>query len=192
MVGANHTGYTYRFHELAKLVLHLVTPESSRIKRAGILTDEAVSCGTLTKGNEKRKGVEETSKQGSWRNDDKRAKVAPINAVIGVHKPRMCYQYGSHEHYRNNCPKFTRAPGQMGNYLAIEGNQNTRNRGNQFKGRDFNVNAVGALQDPNIVTGHGSFDVIVGMDWLSKHKAEIVCHKKVVRIPLESGETLLV
>ncbi|GKE04940.1 putative reverse transcriptase domain-containing protein, partial [Tanacetum coccineum] len=33
MVGANHAGYTDRFHELAKLVPHLVTPESSRIKR---------------------------------------------------------------------------------------------------------------------------------------------------------------
>ncbi|GKF44147.1 reverse transcriptase domain-containing protein, partial [Tanacetum coccineum] len=33
MVGANHAAYTYRFHELAKLVPHLVTPESSRIKR---------------------------------------------------------------------------------------------------------------------------------------------------------------
>ncbi|GKE99719.1 putative reverse transcriptase domain-containing protein, partial [Tanacetum coccineum] len=43
-----------------------------------------------------------------------------------------------------------------------------------------------------IPLGHGSFNVIVGMDWLSKHKAEIVCHEKVVRIPLESGETLLV
>ncbi|GKD24116.1 hypothetical protein Tco_1225819 [Tanacetum coccineum] len=60
MVGANHAGYTDRFHELAKLVLHLVTPESSRIKR--ILTDEAVSCGTLTKGNDKRKVVEKSSK----------------------------------------------------------------------------------------------------------------------------------
>ncbi|GJZ75476.1 putative reverse transcriptase domain-containing protein [Tanacetum coccineum] len=72
MVGANHAAYTDRFHELAKLVPHLVTPESSRIKRyiarlapeirgmlratqpttiqnailrAGILTDEAISCG---------------------------------------------------------------------------------------------------------------------------------------------------
>ncbi|GKA21573.1 reverse transcriptase domain-containing protein, partial [Tanacetum coccineum] len=36
--------------------------------------------------------------------------------------------------------------------------------------------------------GHGSFDVILRVDWLSKHKAEIVCHEKVVRIPLESGE----
>ncbi|GJR34561.1 putative reverse transcriptase domain-containing protein [Tanacetum coccineum] len=39
---------------------------------------------------------------------------------------------------------------------------------------------------------HGSFDVIVGMDWLSEHKAEIVCHEKVVRIPLENGEILRV
>ncbi|GJY72908.1 putative reverse transcriptase domain-containing protein [Tanacetum coccineum] len=80
MAGANHAGYTDRFHELAKLVPHLVTPESSRIKsavlRAGILTDEAVSCGTLTKGNEKRKGEEESSKKGGGRNDDKRAKVS--------------------------------------------------------------------------------------------------------------------
>ncbi|GJW25016.1 reverse transcriptase domain-containing protein, partial [Tanacetum coccineum] len=69
MVGANHVAYTDRFHELAKVVPHLVTLESSHIKRyinglapqicgmlratqpttiqsailtAGILTDEAV------------------------------------------------------------------------------------------------------------------------------------------------------
>ncbi|GJX37026.1 putative nucleotidyltransferase, ribonuclease H [Tanacetum coccineum] len=41
-----------------------------------------------------------------------------------------------------------------------------------------------------IPLGHGSFDVIVGMDWLYEHKAEIVCHEKVVKIPLESGEIL--
>ncbi|GJZ31213.1 reverse transcriptase domain-containing protein [Tanacetum coccineum] len=33
MVGANHVAYTDRFHKLAKLVPHMVTPESSRIKR---------------------------------------------------------------------------------------------------------------------------------------------------------------
>ncbi|GJY14412.1 putative reverse transcriptase domain-containing protein [Tanacetum coccineum] len=293
----------------------------SAIIRAEILTDEVVSCGTSTRGNEKRKGVEESSKQEGGRNDDKRAKVSkgfvaatpyrngytdphlkcakcwtyhpeggpcqvcfncqklghfarncrmpikqvlPINAVRGDHEPGTCYECRSREHYRNNCPKFTRAPGQMGNRLTIEGNRNTRNSGNQVKGRAFNVNAVGAPQDPNVVTstfslndpyatvlfdsgadfsfistdfapllnmkpsfvnpgyvkssickkvevdniirrcklelgnslftidplGHGSFDVIVGMDWLSKHKAEIVCHEKVVRIPLESGKIL--
>nr|GFA03469.1 hypothetical protein [Tanacetum cinerariifolium] len=33
-----------------------------------------------------------------------------------------------------------------------------------------------------------SFDVIVGMDWLSDQKAEIICHEKVVRIPLLDGK----
>ncbi|GKD16884.1 putative reverse transcriptase domain-containing protein [Tanacetum coccineum] len=34
--------------------------------------------------------------------------------------------------------------------------------------------------------------VIQGMDWLSKHKDEIVCHKKVVKIPLQKGKVLRV
>nr|GFA74443.1 hypothetical protein [Tanacetum cinerariifolium] len=40
--------------------------------------------------------------------------------------------------------------------------------------------------------GHGSFDVIIGMDWMSNHKAEIICHEKVVRIPLLDGKVLRV
>ncbi|GJV01357.1 putative reverse transcriptase domain-containing protein, partial [Tanacetum coccineum] len=39
--------------------------------------------------------------------------------------------------------------------------------------------------------GHGSFDVIIGMDWLSNFKAEIICHEKVVRIPLPNGKVFL-
>ncbi|GKE43912.1 putative reverse transcriptase domain-containing protein, partial [Tanacetum coccineum] len=35
-----------------------------------------------------------------------------------------------------------------------------------------------------------SFDVIVGMDWLSYHRAVIVCYEKIVRIPLSNGEIL--
>nr|GFB01346.1 reverse transcriptase domain-containing protein [Tanacetum cinerariifolium] len=47
----------------------------SVILKAGILTDEAIRCGTLTRSSEKRKEVEETSKQGgSWK-DNKKAKV---------------------------------------------------------------------------------------------------------------------
>ncbi|GJS78218.1 hypothetical protein Tco_0728099 [Tanacetum coccineum] len=38
----------------------------------------------------------------------------------------------------------------------------------------------------------GIFGVIVGMDWLSKRKFVIVCHEKVVRIPLEGDEILQV
>ncbi|KAJ0591942.1 putative nucleotidyltransferase, Ribonuclease H [Helianthus annuus] len=38
----------------------------------------------------------------------------------------------------------------------------------------------------------GSFDVVVGMDWLSSIKAEIVCHEKTIRIPMAVGETIVV
>ncbi|GKF51606.1 hypothetical protein Tco_0148073 [Tanacetum coccineum] len=40
-----------------------------------------------------------------------------------------------------------------------------------------------ACQDPNIVKG---------MDWLSSYKADIICHEKVVRIPLPDGKVLRV
>ncbi|GJX94805.1 putative reverse transcriptase domain-containing protein [Tanacetum coccineum] len=36
----------------------------------------------------------------------------------------------------------------------------------------------------------GSFDVIIGMDWLSYHRAVIDCYEKIVRIPLPNGEIL--
>ncbi|GKF13409.1 putative reverse transcriptase domain-containing protein [Tanacetum coccineum] len=40
--------------------------------------------------------------------------------------------------------------------------------------------------------GHGSFDVIIGIDWLSNYKAEMIFHEKVVRIPLPDGKVLRV
>nr|GEX49946.1 reverse transcriptase domain-containing protein [Tanacetum cinerariifolium] len=92
--------------------------------------------------------------------------VAPINVVRGGYEPGTCYECQSCEHYQNTCPKLNVAPGLVGNRLTTEGNQNSRNNGNQVKGRAFNVNAVGDLYDPNVV--------------------------RVVRIPIESGETLIV
>ncbi|GKA96276.1 putative reverse transcriptase domain-containing protein [Tanacetum coccineum] len=47
----------------------------------------------------------------------------------------------------------------------------------------------GHVFDINLIPfGSGSFDVIIGMDWLSDHKAEKICHEKVVRIPLLDGK----
>nr|GEU50105.1 reverse transcriptase domain-containing protein [Tanacetum cinerariifolium] len=281
-----------RFHELAKLAPHLVTPKSKRIDsdvlKAGALNDEAVRCGTFSNSSEKRNGVVESSKQrGSW-TDNKRAKVGIgfvaavptrneyashpkcakcfayhpevkqvtlVNAIRMGNNQKVCYECGSPDHFCNTCPRLNQAPGQVGNRLTIKGNQNSRNNGNQVRGRAFNVNAVEARQDPNVMTdtfslndhfvnvlfdsradfsfistefvpllnvkpsiirpnyvievangkkvetdriirgyklelgnsmftidlipfGHGSYDVIVGMDWLSRHKVEIVFHEK--------------
>ncbi|GKA23672.1 putative reverse transcriptase domain-containing protein [Tanacetum coccineum] len=101
MVGAGHAAYTDRFHELARLVPHLVTPESKKIERyvyglasqirgmvaamepktmqkavqiSGALTDEAVRNGSIKKV-EKRGNVGEPSKDKNGRDDNKRTRT---------------------------------------------------------------------------------------------------------------------
>nr|GEV75003.1 putative reverse transcriptase domain-containing protein [Tanacetum cinerariifolium] len=177
MVRSGNAAYTDRFHELASLVPHLVTPKNKRIKKyiygfapqirvmvaaaepitiqsvvvkARMLTDEAIRNGALKKITEKKRDNGESSRDGNDKDDNKR-----LNRV-----PRPG---GNH-------------PNQV---MPIKGGQGRGNNGNQTRGRDFVMRAEEARQDPNIVTG---------MEWLSRHKAKIVCHEKVVRIPLPKGE----
>ncbi|GKE01081.1 putative reverse transcriptase domain-containing protein [Tanacetum coccineum] len=59
--------------------------------------------------------------------------------------------------------------------------------------RDCNLEIQGHIFNIDLIPfRHDSFDVIVGMDWLIRHKAEIVFHEKVVRIPLPHGKILRV
>nr|GEY94059.1 putative reverse transcriptase domain-containing protein [Tanacetum cinerariifolium] len=50
--------------------------------------------------------------------------------------------------------------------------------------------ADGRISETNIVLRGCSFDVIIGMDWLAKYHALIVCDEKVVRIPY--GDEVLI
>ncbi|GJW62967.1 reverse transcriptase domain-containing protein [Tanacetum coccineum] len=60
-----------------------------------------------------------------------------------------------------------------------------------IKGCKFEIE--GHVFDIDLIPfGHESFAVIIGMDWLSDNKAEIICHEKVVRIPLPDGNVLRV
>ncbi|GJU37119.1 putative reverse transcriptase domain-containing protein [Tanacetum coccineum] len=54
----------------------------------------------------------------------------------------------------------------------------------EIEGHVFHINLI--------PFGSGRFDVIIGMDWLSDHKAEIICHERVVMIPLLDGKVLRV
>ncbi|GJV59083.1 putative nucleotidyltransferase, ribonuclease H [Tanacetum coccineum] len=59
--------------------------------------------------------------------------------------------------------------------------------------RDCKLELGSSLFSINLIPlGHGSFDVIVGMDWLSQHKATIVCHEKVAEILVKDGKILRV
>ncbi|GJT87183.1 putative reverse transcriptase domain-containing protein [Tanacetum coccineum] len=200
MVGGGHATYTGRFYELARLIPHLVTLKSRKIKRyvyglapqirgmvavtepntmqkvvqiSGALTDEAIRNGSIKKV-EKRGNVGEPSKE----------------------------------------PRLNRAQGPGGN----RPNQvvaNNRVRVVETKGTKLGVGADYSFVSVTFIPLLGiepselgfrykikiaseqlveidKFDVIIGMDWLSNHKAKIICHEKVVRIPLLDGKVLRV
>ena len=57
--------------------------------------------------------------------------------------------------------------------------------------RDCALDLKGHLFPVDLIPMHlGSFDVILGMDWLALHHAEILCFEKSIRIPLPSGDLL--
>ncbi|GKB56959.1 reverse transcriptase domain-containing protein [Tanacetum coccineum] len=82
MVGAGYAAYTDRFHELARLVPHLVTSEATEPKTiqkavqiAGILTNEALRNGSIKKNPEKRGNWGEPSRDKNVRDDNKRTRT---------------------------------------------------------------------------------------------------------------------
>ncbi|GKB69108.1 putative reverse transcriptase domain-containing protein, partial [Tanacetum coccineum] len=141
------------------------TTIQSAILTAGILTDKVVRCGTFTKGNDKRKEMEESSKQGSAWKENKKSKFAPLlNVEPCIVNPGYAIEIADGK--------------------SVEVDRVIH---------DYKLELGKSLFTMDLIPlGHGSFDVIVGMDWLSKNKAVIVCHEKVVEIPLKEGGILRV
>nr|GEW24857.1 putative reverse transcriptase domain-containing protein [Tanacetum cinerariifolium] len=139
-----------------------------------------------------------------------------MNPVNAKNPPgRACYECGSTDHVRPACPRLNRAQGPGRNcpnqVVANNEGQGRGNQENQARGRAFMLGADEARQDLSIVTSmftlndhyattfdsgadysfvSTTFDS--GMDWFSNHKAEIICHEKVVRIPLLDDKVLRV
>nr|GEX49590.1 hypothetical protein [Tanacetum cinerariifolium] len=105
--------------------------------------------------------------------------------------------------------------------VANNEGQGHENQENQARGKAFMLRAEEARQDLNIMTrtftlnehfattlfdSGADYSFVsttfipllgiepseLGLDWLSNHKAEIICHEKVVRIPLLDGKVLRV
>ncbi|GKF35235.1 putative reverse transcriptase domain-containing protein, partial [Tanacetum coccineum] len=66
----------------------------------------------------------------------------------------------------------------------VEINKVIRNCKLEIEGYTFDIDLISFE--------HRSLDLIIRIDWLSRHKVEIICHEKIVRVTLPHGEMLRV
>ncbi|GJU64451.1 putative reverse transcriptase domain-containing protein [Tanacetum coccineum] len=211
MVGAGHSAYTDRFHELAR--------------------------NGLIKKVEKRGNVGEPSKDKNGRDDNKMTRIGndfattanPIGIentghgnqgnqargrafMLGAEEARqdpniMTGTFTLNDHYATTLfdsgadysfvsttfiPLLGIEPSDLGLSYEIEIASGHLVKIDKII-RGYKPEIEGHVFDINLIPfGRGSFDVIIGIDWLSDHKAEIICHEKVVRMPLLDGKVLRV
>ncbi|GKC37637.1 putative reverse transcriptase domain-containing protein [Tanacetum coccineum] len=254
MVGVGHAAYTDRFHELARLVPHLVTSESRSIKR--YVYGLAPQIRGLVAATEP-KTIQKAVKDKNGRDDNKRIRtgnafattVNPVgrenmgtwpkcticNSYYAPERPcRTCFNCNRPCHLAKDCRGVPRNVNHVnaknttvracyecgvrvvetkGTRLGVGLSSRWEQRSRKFRhcdgyeieiasGQLVEIDKVikgckleieGHVFDIDLIPfGHGSFDVIIGMDWLSNYKAEIICHEKVVRIPLPDGKVLRV
>nr|GEX28446.1 putative reverse transcriptase domain-containing protein [Tanacetum cinerariifolium] len=183
------------------------------------LIDEAVRNGSIKKV-EKKGNVGEPSKDKNGRDNNKRTRTGNIFATIvspvgrentgtwpkcatcnSYHAPggpcRTCFNCNRPGHLAKDCrsvprnvnPVNARNPPVRACYECASGELVEIDK--VIKGCKLKIE--GHVFDIDLIPfRHGSFDVSIDMDWLSNHKAEIIFHEEVERIPLLDGKVLRV
>ncbi|GJV34102.1 putative reverse transcriptase domain-containing protein [Tanacetum coccineum] len=145
---------------------------------------------------------------------DCRSVLRNVNPINARNPPvRACYEYGSTDHGRGNQGNQARGrafmlgseeahqdlnimtglePNDLGFKYEIEiASEQLVEIDKVIKGCKLEIE--GHIFDIDLIPfRQGSFDMIIGMHWSSNYKAEIICHEKVVRIPLPDGNMLRV
>ncbi|GKE10055.1 reverse transcriptase domain-containing protein [Tanacetum coccineum] len=187
------------------------------VQIAGTLTDDALRNGSIKKNPKKRGNGGEPSKDRNVRDDNKRTRTG--NAFATTTNPVRKENTGTvpkcttcNTHHSPGAPCYTcfncNCPCHFAkDYRDVPRNVNPINARNPTARTCYYEHTVeidkvirgcgleieGHVFDINLIPfGSGSFNVIIGIDWLSKHKADIICHEKVVRIPLLDGKVLRV
>nr|GEW19299.1 hypothetical protein [Tanacetum cinerariifolium] len=162
---AGHAAYTDRFHELARLVPHLVTPKSNRIERyvyglaphiremvAAMKPKTMQKAGNLVRIRMVGTVIRELRLRmfcyycKPCRKREYRSVPRNMNPV-NARNPhvRACYECGSTDHVRPACLRLNRVQGPEGNrpnqVTANNGGQGRENQGNQARGRAFMLGA---------------------------------------------------
>ncbi|GJT91824.1 putative reverse transcriptase domain-containing protein [Tanacetum coccineum] len=119
-----------------------------------------------------------TSNQGRNRPNQVLAIEGNCNLRNNANKARgRDFIMGANEAHHRDCYES-----EIENGLRVETNKIFRGCRLELEGYTFTIDLI--------PFGHGSFYVIVGIDWLSNLQVEIICHEMIVRIPLSNGEIL--
>ncbi|GJT25897.1 putative nucleotidyltransferase, ribonuclease H [Tanacetum coccineum] len=201
MVGGNHARHTPKgftmLADCATMVavqeLVFLTEEADYLwdfrskKRQRKAVDQDVSVGVGVKGQQKVKGCSGFAAlplERSWTYPGSTSVnaihpvvlgtyVAPLNAVKrNIRIKGVWYELWEPIPHKASCPKIK----------SLHSGQS----GSESRDGGYVIEIAMGKEKK----GHGSFDVIVGMDWLARNKAVIICHEKVVEIPIVGGETL--
>nr|GEV70591.1 putative reverse transcriptase domain-containing protein [Tanacetum cinerariifolium] len=184
--GDDIEAYNNRFHELALMCPDLVPNEKKKIKR-------------YMKGFPERiKGNITSARPTTLREAVNLARELVKQAVQGKaaranknNKRRWEEHQRNHPNNNNNPNNHNRNRNNNNNTQYHQQNRRCQRMGHIEA--DYRTRLLGTDENPlRKVTcyGCGSFDVIVGIDWLSYHRAFIVCYEKIVRIPLPNGDIL--
>nr|GEW22897.1 putative reverse transcriptase domain-containing protein [Tanacetum cinerariifolium] len=191
--------YTLRFQKLTLLCGRMFPEESDEIERYVGRLPEMIRGNVMSyEPKSMQKAIESANDQmdqkllgiANRQTDNKRkSRAANTNnnnnnnrrAITTYQGVPTCFECGAQGYFKNNCPI-------LGN--RNQGNQNQAGNGNAVT-RAYGLGTAGGNPDANVVTELGSFDVIIGMDWLKTYHAVIVCDEKIVRIPF-GNETLII
>nr|GEU59984.1 putative reverse transcriptase domain-containing protein [Tanacetum cinerariifolium] len=183
--GLNLLNYNQRFQELALMCDRMFPEESAKVERyIGGLPD--MIHGSVKASNPQ--SMHEVIEFATEMMDKKMLTHAERQAE---HKRKFDDTSRNNQHQRQPFKKNNVARAYTGHYKSDCAKLKNGNQGNQAGNgnavaRAYVVGTARTNPNSNVVTEMGSFDVIIGMDWLIKYHAVIVYDEKLVRVPFDN------
>ncbi|XP_035832044.1 uncharacterized protein LOC118481056 [Helianthus annuus] len=115
-------------------------------------------------------------------------------AALCPGKVSVCYKCYQPGHKKSECPELS----------GKREDKSAHTEAPKAKARSFQLTAVEAKTELDVVSDDeeypidlipmsmGEFQVVVGMDWLSRHNAKVMCFRKEIKLKSPSGKSIII